>query len=610
MSFDAFPGGPAEAGARWANVFPFLRWGRLLTKRNLRADLIAGLTGAVIVLPQGVAFAIIAGLPPEYGLYSAIVPTIIAALFGSSFHLISGPTTAISIVIFTTVSPLADPSSAVYIEKVLAITFLAGLFQFGLGVARLGALVNFVSHSVVVGFTAGAALLIGTSQLSNLFGIQGSKRHAFLHIWADLFRALPEINPYVLGIGMATLACAVLFRIFAPRWPGMLFAMILGSLLSLSLNGKDHGVRLIGSLPSHLPPFSLPGLSTASVRQLAPAALAVAMLGLAEAVSIARSVATRSHQRIDSNQEFIGQGLSNLVGSFFSSYAASGSFTRTGVNYESGAKSPMAAVFAALSLMVILLLIAPLTAYLPIASMAGVLLVVAYSLVDMHHIQTIAKASMPETVVLIVTFLATLLVELEFAIYVGVILSLLLYLNRTSHPNFITLVPDPESNRRRFINIEKKPSLECPQMKMIRIDGSLFFGAVNHFAESLRTTTTESPEQAHLLIVGNGINFIDVAGCEMLANEARGLHLTGRKLYLCSMKGDVLDFLGRGGYIDRIGEENIFLSKLDAVKKIVLMRLDPERCRPCRARIFNECRQMPGADPTDPGLPRSLPPVK
>src|SRR5208337_2807168 len=167
--------------------FPPLQWWPIVSRRSMKSDIIAGITGAIIVLPQGVAFAIIAGLPPEYGLYSAIVPTIIASLFGSSYHLISGPTTAISIVIFTTVSPLADPSSIAYIEKVLAITFLAGMFQFSLGLARLGALVNFVSHSVVVGFTAGAALLIGTSQLSNLLGVHGSKRHAFIHVWADLF---------------------------------------------------------------------------------------------------------------------------------------------------------------------------------------------------------------------------------------------------------------------------------------------------------------------------------------------------------------------------------------------------------------------------------------
>ena len=576
------------------NIFPFLRWRHLVNRRTLRADLLAGVTGAVIVLPQGVAFAIIAGLPPEYGLYSAIVPAIIAALFGSSYHLISGPTTAISIVIFTTVSPLADTSSTHYIQMVLTLTFLAGMFQLGLGLARLGALVNFVSHSVVIGFTSGAALLIATSQLSNFLGIPGSKRHAFIHVWEDLLSALSHANPYVVAVAATTLIIAVLFRRYFPRLPGMLFAMVIGSILAAALQGKEHGVRLIGSLPGHLPPFSRPDLSTAAVRQLAPAALAVAMLGLAEAVSIARAVATRSHQRIDSNQEFLGQGLSNIVGSFFSSYAASGSFTRTGVNYESGAKTPMAAVFAALSLTAILLLIAPLTAYLPIASMAGVLLVVAYGLVDFHHIRTIIRTSTSEAAVLAVTFLATLLVELEFAIYVGVILSLLLYLNRTSHPHFTILAPDPGSDRRSFINITRKPVDECPQLKMIRIDGSLFFGAVDHFSQELRAITRKTPEQAHLLIVGSGINFIDVAGCEALANEAHRLHVNGRKLYLCSLKNEVLNTLKRGGYLQRIGEENVFASKLDAIEKIV-PRLDPERCRICTVRIFRECAQMPGA---------------
>jgi SulP family sulfate permease len=579
------------------DYLPFLHWWPKVTRRTLRADLIAGITGAVIVLPQGVAFAIIAGLPPEYGLYSAIVPAIIAAMLGSSYHLISGPTTAISIVIFTTVSPLAEPASAHYIQMVLTLTFLAGLFQFGLGMARLGALVNFVSHSVVIGFTTGAALLIATSQLSNFFGVTGSKRHAFIHVWEDLLSALPHTNPFVVAVAVVTLIAAVLFRRFFPRLPGMLFAMVIGSVLASFLDAKEHGIRLIGSLPAHLPPLSGPDLSTAPVRQLAPAALAVAMLGLAEAVSIARAVATRSHQRINSNQEFIGQGLSNIIGSFFSSYAASGSFTRTGVNYESGAKTPLAAVFAALSLAAILLLVAPLTAYLPIASMAGVLLVVAYGLIDFPHIRTIIRTSTPEAAVLTVTFLATLLVELEFAIYVGVILSLLLYLNRTSHPHFITLAPDPDSERRSFINITRKPVKECPQLKIIRIDGSLFFGAVDHFAQELRAVTRDSPEQAHILIVGSGINFIDVAGCEALANEAHRLHVSGRQLYLCTLKGEVLGMLRRGGYLQRIGGENIFPSKREAVDRIV-PRLDPERCRVCTARIFHECAGMPGPKPS------------
>jgi len=579
------------------NIFPFLRWRRLVNRRSLRADLMAGITGAVIVLPQGVAFAVIAGLPPEYGLYSAIVPTIVAALFGSSYHLISGPTTAISIVIFTSISPHAVPGSADYIGAVLTLTFLAGLFQFGLGMARLGALVNFVSHSVVVGFTAGAAVLIATSQLGNFFGVPGSKRHAFIHVWADLLQALPHTNPYAAAVALTTLVTALLFRRYSPRLPGLLFAMIIGSVLAFALNGRQHGVRLIGSLPGHLPPFSLPDLSTASLRELAPAALAVAMLGLTEAVSIARSVATRSLQRIDNSQEFIGQGLSNIIGSFFSSYAASGSFTRTGVNFEAGAQTPLSAVYAALSLTAILLLIAPLTAWLPIASLAGILLVVAYGLIDFHHIRTIVRTSTTDAAVLAVTFLATLLVELEFAIYVGVILSLLLYLNRTSHPQFITLAPDPGSGRRSFVNIARQPLAECPQLKMIRIDGSLFFGAVDHFSEELRAITKRTPEQAHILIVGSGINFIDVAGCEAFANESHRLHLNGRQLYLCSLKSEVSNTLQRGGYLRRIREENVFPSKLNAIAAIV-PRLDPERCRVCTVRIFHECAQMPGVRPS------------
>ncbi len=585
-------------GSRWTElanrVMPFRKWWHEVTRPNFKADIVAGLTGAIIVLPQGVAFAMIAGLPPEYGLYTAIVPAIIAALFGSSHHLVSGPTTAISIVLFTTISPLTPPGTPAYLEMVLALTFLAGLFQLALGMARLGALINFVSHSVVVGFTAGAAVLIGTSQMSNLLGIPGSKRHAFIHLWADLLQNISSTNLIVVVIGMVTLVVALLIRAVAPKLPSMLIAMIAGSLLSLALHGKEHGVRLVGSLPAHLPPLSVPDLSTANIRDLAPAALAVAMLGLAEAVSIARSVATRSLQRIDSNQEFIGQGLSNMIGSFFSSYASSGSFTRTGVNYDAGARTPLSAVAAAVALALILLLIAPLTAYLPIPSMAGILLMVAWNLVDFHHIRTIIKTSRQEAAVLAITFIATLLVELEFAIYVGVMLSLLLYLNRTSHPGFVTLAAEHEGLHQRFVNIEKKDLPECPQLKILRVDGSLFFGAVNHFAEELSAITRRSPEQAHILIVGGGINFIDVAGAETLANESHRLHREGRKLYLCSLKGEVVETLHLGGYAERIGEENILGSKKAAIRKLV-PRLDPERCKVCTVRVFDECSMMPGA---------------
>ena len=582
-------------GGRLRALLPFLGWVGMVDGRTLRADLLAGLTGAVIVLPQGVAFALIAGLPPEYGLYSAIVPTVVAALFGSSFHLISGPTTAISIVVATTVGGLADAGTAEYIGFVLTLTFVAGLFQLALGLARLGALINFVSHSVVVGFTAGAAILIATSQLRNFFGLHLPSRHSFVHTWQDLLRHLPEANPRVAGIAVATLLFAIAFRRLAPRWPGMLVAMVAGSLLSLLLDGQNHGVQLVGPLPAHLPPLSHPDLSLRSLRLLAPGALAMAMLGLTEAVSIARSVAARTHQRIDSNQEFIGQGLSNVIGSFFSAYASSGSFTRTGVNHQAGARTPLAAVFAAVALTAVLLLVAPLTAWLPIPAMAGILLLVAWGLVDVHHIRGIVRTSRPEAAVLAVTFLATLFVELEFAIYVGVLLSLLLYLNRTSHPTFVTLAPDPSRPRRTLANVAQHPLPECPQLKILRIDGSIFFGAVNHVAAELDALVRANPEQPHLLVVGSGINFIDLAGCAMLGEEAHRLRLEGRQIYFCALKGEARETIERGGCLRQIGRENIFAGKTAALREIV-PRLDPERCRRCRARIFRECISMPAPE--------------
>jgi len=586
--------GDGRRDLRLVKAFPFLKWWPEVNRRSVRSDMIAGFTGAVIVLPQGVAYAIIAGLPPEFGLYSAIVPAIVAALYGSSYHLISGPTTAISIVIFSTISPMAEPSTTQYITMALTLTFLAGAIQFALGAARLGSLVNFISHSVVVGFTAGAAILIATSQLGNMFGLSMPKGESFIHTWSNFFQLLPGTDVHVLMVALATLGVSVLFKAYLPKLPGMLIAMVAGSLLALATAGGSHGVRLVGSLPARLPPLSMPDLSADTIRSLSSGALAVAMLGLVEAVSIARAVATRSRQRIDNNQEFIGQGLSNIVGSLFSSYASSGSFTRSGVNYTAGAKTPLAAVFAGLSLMAILLLVAPLTAYLPVAAMAGILLMVSYSLIDVHHIKTIVRTSTQEAMVLLTTFLSTLVVELEFAIYVGVLLSLMLYLNRTSHPHFVTLVPDHDPGHRSFVNIVHKPSPECPQLKIIRVDGSVFFGAVNHIAEEIGKITSQYPEQCHLLMVCSGINFIDVAGCELLASEAHRLHLDGGKLYLCNPKREIRDVLERGGYLKHIGEQNIFHGKEEAVREII-RRLDSERCRQCDARIFNECKGQPCA---------------
>ncbi len=574
----------------WQKIFPFLVWWPLVGRDSIKADLLAGLTGAVIVLPQGVAFAMIAGLPPEYGLYTAMVTPIIAALFGSSLHLISGPTTAISIVVFSTINHYADPGSAEFINLALTLTFLAGVYQLGFGLARLGTLVNFVSHSVVIAFTAGAAILIMTSQMKHVFGIHMPKGESFFQTWVEIFHGMGDINYYVLTVALSTLISALLFKRFLPRLPYMLLAMIFGSLVSLLLGAEAHGIHLVGEMPAHLPPLSMPDFSLETTRQLAGDAFAVALLGLIEAVSIARSVATKSHQHINGNQEFIGQGLSNIVGSFFSSYAGSGSFTRSGINYQAGAKTPLSAIFAAIFLALTILLIAPLTAYLPIAAMGGIILLVGYNLIDFHHIKGIIKASPSETSILIVTFLSTLLLELEFAIYAGILLSLVFYLNRTANPKIVTLAPDPEERRRHFTNLQRKALLECPQLKVIRIDGSLFFGAVSYTSTTLHEMKEKEPTLSHLLIVAKPINFIDVAGAEMLVQEAKFWKSQGGGLYLCGLKMETEKFLRHGGYLAEIGEENIFVLKKEAIAEIY-KRLDQQYCQTCERRIFRECQE-------------------
>jgi len=569
------------------SIFPFLGWMGEVNGKTLKADAFAGLTGAIIVLPQGIAFAEIAGLPPIYGLYTAMVTPIIAALFGSSKHLISGPTTPISLVLFAAVSVMAVPKTADYIGLVLAITLLAGIFQFVLGLARLGTLVNYVSHSVVIGFTAGAAVLIATSQLKHVLGFN-IPAGEFVEKWLHIIRNISQANQYVLLIAFITLITAVLLKKFLPRVPNLLVAMVIGGVVTYYIDGAAHGVTLVGELPSKLPSFSLPSLSISGYVELVSSAFAIALLGLIEAVAIGKSIASKSGQRIDGNQEFIGQGLSNIVGSFFSCYAGSGSFTRSGLNYSAGAKTPMAAIFAAVLLMMVLLLVAPLTAYLPIAAMGGIILMVAYNLIDWHGIRHLFKASKREATVFLITLLATLFLELEFAIYLGVIFSLIFFLQATSNPRVVTVAPDHTDKLRSFVNVQRKPVDTCPQLRVCRIDGSLYFGSVSKVEDDLIEMLGK--QEKYLLIVGSGISLIDMAGAELFVKQAELWREQGGKVFFSSLRLQVRDFLERGGYKKRIGEEVFYDTKEQAIAEIY-KQLNRDVCATCEPRIFLECNE-------------------
>jgi SulP family sulfate permease len=543
-----------------ARFLPFLLWWPRVNRVTVRSDLVAGATGALIVLPQGVAFATIAGMPPEYGLYAAIVPTIVAALFGSSWHLMGGPTTATSIVIFSVMSAVASPFSNEYVELVLLMSLLVGIFKLGMGVMRMGVLVNFVSHTVVVGFTAGAGLLIFTGQIQYFFGMSMPRGLGFADTVRYFGTHLHDIDWYVTSVATLTLLVAIALKRRYPRSPYMIVAMVTAGVYAYLLRyipgfGVSHHIPTVPTLPSPIPDFSPPHFSLEALRKTASAAIVVGIVGLTEATSIARAIGARSEQRIDANQEFIGQGLANIAGAFFMSYAASGSLNRTGINYEAGAKTPLASIFSALFLVVVLFAVAPLATYLPIPAMAGVLLIVGWGLIDFKYMRKVFRLSRPESVVLVVTLAATLLAELGFAIYLGVILSLMVYLLRTAQPRIVRAMADPVDYAPLWPAIGGAEAAR--QVDVVRINGSIFFGAANHVHEALQDVDANAGRPGHLLIDASGVNFIDASGARMLAQEAVRRRRNGGGLYLYRVNDEVMRVLRRSGRLGEIGAENV-----------------------------------------------------
>ena len=408
---------------------PFLRWlPELREPGAVRADALAGLTGAIVVLPQGVAFATLAGMPPEYGLYGAMVPCVIAALFGSSRLMVTGPATAISLTTLALMSPLATPGSAQYIALVLTLTFLVGALQLLLGLARAGQLIDFVPHSVIVGFTAGAAILIINSQIGPFLGLDLPRGASVFGNVRAALAELTNVAPAAPLAGLLTIAAVLAWRPLN-RWvPAMLAGVVVGSVAAwLLAEYVPQWPRLstVEALPGALPPLSMPDLTLDTVRTLFGATMVMTLLALTEAVAIARALAPRHGDKLDGNQEFIGQGLANLAGSLFSAYPASGSFNRSGVNAVSGARTPFAAICAALFLVAILFFVAPLVRYLPFAVIAALLFLVAWGLIDAREVRRIWSEAPVERWPLLITFIATITLSLEWAILLGITVALL-----------------------------------------------------------------------------------------------------------------------------------------------------------------------------------------
>ncbi|MBC3422113.1 SulP family inorganic anion transporter [Pseudomonas sp. RW3S2] len=511
---------------RLTHLLPFLTWLPRQSGRSLRQDLLVGLSGAILALPQSIAYALIAGLPAEYGLYAAIVPVLIACLWGSSWHLICGPTAAISIVLYASVSPLAVAGSSDYVTLVLLLTFLGGVFQLLLGLLRFGALVNFVSHSVVLGFTLGAAIVIALGQLPNLMGMDLPSQATALKTAQDLFAHAREVDLPSLGLGLATLLIGIAIKLVRPRWPALLISLVLVSLVAWLLPGYFAHVPRVPAFSGHLPPLSpLPLLDLDLILRLLPSAVAVGMLGLVTSLSIARSLSARSEQLIDADQEIRAQGFSNMVGAFFSGYLSSGSFTRSGLSFEAGARSPMAGVFSALWVALFAVAGAGLIAHLPIPAMAGSILLICWGLVDHRAIRALFRVSRSEFLVMALTAASTLLLELQTAIYAGVLASLFFYLKRTSRPR-----------------VQQSREGEAD---VLRVGGSIFFGAAHYL--QVRLQRCQGP---HVVIDARQINFIDYSGVDMLHREARRLLRNGGSLTLHRARPQVVEELQKLEGID------------------------------------------------------------
>ncbi len=575
------------------DLFPARGWSSELSKDSLKADLIAALTAAILVLPQSIAFASIAGMPIEHGLYTAIVTPVIAALFGSSRHMISGPTTAISVLVFASLGASYQPGSAEYVQAAILLTLMAGVFQLALGFLRMGSLASFVSPSVMIGFTTGAAVIIFISQLPQALGIELQVSTTTAGVIQEIGTHISEFQLFESIIGVTALLIAAALLWFAPGWPNYLLALLFAAGLAMLLSREGADIAYVSSIPLQFPAMQLPEMSLQDFRLLAPAAFALALVGLLEATAISRALAIKSDHEVDISQEFAGQGLSNIIGSFFSAYMGSGSFTRSAANLDSGARTPLAAVFASLILLLIVLLFGQWISLIPVAAVAGIILLVAIRLVSFRQIKRVFTTSRGSSAVMVITFLATLLVGLEFSIIIGVFVSLSLFLRRSSTAYLAITAPDPSAERRRFFRNARAFDLqECPQLVCGRLDGQLYFGSVDDVRRQLRALERERPHQKNLLMLMKHLSDIDMAGSQLLIEESVRRRSRGGRLYVTMRQRQVSDKYRRFGVVTAIGHKNVFSNKGDAIAAIV-PALDQSICATCTTRIFNECPPAP-----------------
>ncbi|HAA19494.1 MAG TPA: sodium-independent anion transporter [Cytophagales bacterium] len=546
--------------------FPFLQWLPGYSRNELRGDLSAGLTVGVMLIPQGMAYSMLAGLPPIFGLYASTIPLVLYALFGTSRQLAVGPVAMVALLIATGVGQLAEVGSAEFIGLAILLSLMVGVMQFALGVFRLGFLVNFLSHPVISGFTSAAALIIGLSQLKHLLGIDIPRSNYIHEILINAAQNVDSIHLPTLALGLGGIVVILFIKRLKKGIPGPLVAVILSILAVYFLGLHEGGMKIVQEVPSGLPSLSFPSLEIESLRGLLPIAITISLVGFMESIAVAKAIqAKHKNYEVDNNQELIGLGLANIGGALFSAFPTTGGFSRTAVNDQAGAKTGLASIISAALIILTLLFLTPLFYYLPKAVLASVIMVAVFGLIDLKEAKHLWKTDKRDFAMLLVTFLATLSLGIEQGIGVGVILSLAMVVYRSTYPHVAVLGNLPGTtqwrNVTRFTEV-----IQRPEILVVRFDAQLFFANTNIFRDKLAQFEAEKGEALQLVVLDfAAVNGLDSSAVHVLHDLHTEYQQRGVVLYLSAVKGPIRDIMYRSGLMEEIGRKNFFLGNEQAV---------------------------------------------
>jgi len=576
---------------------------RSYDRADLPPDLVAGMTVAAVAIPQAIAYASIVELPAQTGLYAAVMAAVVGSLWGSSRFLATGPVNAVSLLVLPILLAVAEPGSPMFLMAAATLALIVGGAEILLSVLRFGALVTLASRSVLLGFTAGAAVHIVVGQMRNLLRIYVPAEPELYHNVIMIMSELDEIHIPSLVLGLGTLAVLLALRALGPRVPSALLALSAAGVAVYILGLENRGVEVVGAIPRSLPPLTfgsihdLPDL--AMIRALVVGSLAVTALGLVEAVASAQTLAKRTKDRLDSNQEFFGQGLANIAAGLFSGYPCSGSFTRSSLAQQVGARTRMAGVITGLTILVGMLALAPYARYIPKPAIAAILLVVAWSMIDREGTRRAVRTSRSESALMLLTFVATLTLPLDFAVLAGVMFSLAFFVIRSSLPRVYPVVPDEI-----YRHLVYRPGAPvCPQVGIMNIRGPLFFGAVYHIEDELRGNLEENPGQIVLVLRMHGVDIIDLSGIEMLESVVNTYRAFGGDVFLVRPRRPVLEFMEQSGFIPETLTEDHILPQEGAIEFLFDRVVDPVVCvYGCEHRVFAECQAIE-KDPSSDHLP-------